>query len=203
VNIADKLAKRRRREEPVDLCLDPNLARDYAAAEAELEAINAEAATRRKQAHSLDGGDLSDLDERRAHVEARLERLAAEVAEMTVTLTAKALGSKRWDELLISHPQRRDESGSVVVADKYVGINVSTFFREAIPESITELTREQWAELLDGADPLGDADYNALANAVWTANTQPVNASPLARARKRAASKQSPTSVDATKPPNV
>ncbi len=184
-DIAAKLAKRRKRELTADLCLDPNLAADYAEAEAELAEIEAARTTRKKNPTSLAGEDAPDGEEgRRAELKATLDRLADEITEMTVTFTFRALGSKRWDELLVGHPARRDESGSMVVTDKGIGINTASFFRAAIPESCTDpaLSEKQWADILDEA---GDADYNRLANAIWMLNTEPTSG-PLGRAQARA-----------------
>lgn len=161
------LARRKRREETVPLCLDPNLLAEYTRLEADVEQL------RRSKPDSLSGHP--DMAEK----EARLDELAAEIAEVTADLTFRAVPHARWDELIIKHPARRDPDKNVVPRDRGSGVNTAEFFAEIIPESCVSpsITAERWRELLADLD---DSQYEQIATAVWNLN-QRADAVPLSR----------------------
>jgi len=96
----------------------------------------------------------------------QMRSLEADMAASTVTFKLRALPRRRWRELTLKHPPRKNPDGSTVQRDLVVGVNYEQFFDALLKESIIEpeldedtlelllnekLTDKQWEVLTDVA----------------------------------------------------
>jgi len=100
----------------------------------------------------------------------QIEALRAEMRGHTVDFRLRAMKRPDWRELMNAHPPRRAEDGSVDDRDKFVGVNVETFFAAMVRACVVEpeLDEEDWTLLLDEA--LTDRQFNELSDAAWMLN---------------------------------
>lgn len=144
----------------VKLCLDGQLADEYAAVEQQLAQAKSEA----KKADSMSAGTGVRA------LEAQLEKLRKQAEASTVTFKLRAVGRKRWTELMAEHPPREGNT-----KDTLVGANEDTLAEALIREGLVEplLSAEQLATLLD--EHLSEGQYNELANAAYFVNRRSVS----------------------------
>ena len=89
-----------------------------------------------------------------------------------------ALPRRRWEALKDEHPPRKDAEGNVLAADADQGVNVSTLFEAAIPESIVATDDDpRTAERLFSdreasafIEELSGSDWRELCSVVWVLN---------------------------------
>lgn len=103
-----------------------------------------------------------------------IRALEEKMSDSTVVVKLRALKRSRWAELEEKHPQREDNE-----VDKRFGVNVDTFFDEAIPECVIEVTDKksgkkvefdpatEWAPL---ADEMSDGQYAEFIGATLALN---------------------------------
>lgn len=115
---------------------------------------------------------VGDTELRKAAQDVRA--LEDQMQDSTVLVKLRALKRTRWAELEEKHPAREDND-----LDKRYGLNVDTFFDEAIPECIVEATWKtsgkkvdldpstDWAEL---ADDMSDGQYAQFITAALALN---------------------------------
>lgn len=108
-----------------------------------------------------EGKKLSDS---KSPLVAEMDALVEQMDESTYTLTMEALSPDRWSELVAAHPPREDNPG-----DQRTGINLSTFYPEAIHESLVdpELDSEEVAGLLG---MLSGGQFDEVTIVLWTLN---------------------------------
>lgn len=109
-----------------------------------------------------------------SEAEREADEFAAEAEARGVEITLRALGRRRWPELLEAHPPREGND-----ADKRSGANLKTLPDVLVPESIVEpqMSPGEKTDFLDGLS-FGQWDYLALE--AWNLNTQ-AGADPKAR----------------------
>lgn len=162
--IKDKIKAARLPERSLPVCLDGALVAEIEAAERELEQLR-----RRPVRDSLDGGgELREVAE-------RIEALRGQMQDSVVEFRMRAMGRVRWAAFLEEHPPRKDDAGTVLEADRALGVNAETFWVALVRESTIspELDDEDWTALLgdehtDGA--LTNKQYDQLTSVAWTLN---------------------------------
>lgn len=166
---ADRAADAKPAERSVPVCLRLDLMSQLQVLDRDL--LEADAAAR--ASNSLAGGS------RRRELAEQVESVRAEMAQHTVTVLVRALTPRRrWTELVAKHPPREGNR-----ADLGAGVNVDTFFDEALRACVAEPVMDDadWKAL----DEFGsDAQWNSLANAVWAVNTSDVDI-PFSRTASR------------------
>lgn len=120
-------------------------------AELDAEVDRLEALARRKDGSA---GDLA------AALDARNE-FAAEAEERGVAVTLRAVGRKKWRELIEANPPREGDD-----ADQKAGINLDTFPESLVPACIAGPTMGE-GEMDDFLDSLSPAQFDTLALAAW------------------------------------
>jgi hypothetical protein len=134
----------KRPEGSVDFCTDLALVDAWTAAAVHLEEVC---------------GDDTDQrlgDPAVGEAAAEVQRLEAEMKSATLRFRTRALGRRRWQELLEEHPPREDNK-----QDAAMSANVSTFFDAVAAESIFEVIDLSSGERLD-FDP--ESEWLPLAN---------------------------------------
>lgn len=161
-NLSERLRAARLPERTVAICLRGDLVAEFE----DLERRYAEA-TQRPATSLADGGEG-------AEIAGRMEAIRQEMQSEMLTLRLRALPRRRWSELIVEHPARRDESGKLNEEDEAFGYNAATFFEALIRESAVDpqLTDENWADL-DAV--LTDSGFNQLANAAVILNRRGVD----------------------------
>lgn len=150
-------------EKAVPICLHADLVAEVEAAEREL------ADAQRHPADSLAAGGKA------RQVAERIEALRQQMFDHTVDFRLRALARPAWRALMEGHAPRKDDKGQVDERDKYVGVNVSTFFDALVRASVVEpeLDVEDWRLLLD--ERLTDRQFDQLADAAWSLNRRDVD----------------------------
>lgn len=131
----------------------------------------------------LQGGDeqrLAELDAEVDRLEAAVKRqttgaseqLEAALAERNefakeaegrgVNVTLRAVGRKKWRELIAANPPREND-----VDDQKAGINLDTFPEDLVPACLSGPTMAE-GELDEFLDSLSPAQFDTLAWAAWT-----------------------------------
>jgi hypothetical protein len=132
-----------------------------------------------------------DDDQAMMHERARKQRIAEQLGDIerrmragTIRVRLRALPRRRvpgmpaeqvvWEELLASHPPRKDGHGKVDQRDAAAGVNVETFFDALVRASIVEpaLTDEQWQKL---DAKLSSAQFDQLSTSAWNLNRSGVD----------------------------
>lgn len=176
-------------EKSVPVCLQADLVAEHEAAERELEQA------RTRTGKRLDsGGEVRELSE-------RLAALEAEMAEHTIDFRLRAMPRPKWKAFVAAHPPRKAEDGTVDERDKYIGVNIETFFDVLVRVSVVEpqLDDEDWRILFGDSEEqkeklraegkedeieegkLTDRQFDALSDAAWVLNRHGVDV-PFSRA---------------------
>ncbi len=165
------LATARLPERTVPICMRGDLMADHEAAERELELAQ------KDPVDSLAGNGGTALVE-------RIESLQAQMRDFTAQMRMRALPKPQFRALIAAHPPRKGDDGTVVDADKFVGINADTFFDALIIASLVDpkLSEAEFAEL---AAVLTDRQYDQLSNTAWELNRAEVDV-PFSLAASRA-----------------
>jgi hypothetical protein len=121
-------------------------------AELDAEVDRLEVASRRS------GGSTEALE---AALAARNE-FAVEAEGRGVAVTLRAVGRKKWRELVEQNPPREGDE-----ADQKAGINLDTFPESLVPACITGPTMGE-GEMDDFLDSLSPAQFDTLALAAWS-----------------------------------
>lgn len=173
VNAKELIRSAKLPERSVPVCLQADLVAEHEAAERELEQA------RERPAKSLDSGSrIRELSE-------QLAALEEQMAEHTIGFRLRAMARPVWKAFVAEHPPRKvEETGDPDERDKYIGVNVETFFPELIRRSVVEpeLDGEDWALLLD--EKLTDRQFDDLSDAAWALNRRDVDV-PFSRAASR------------------
>ncbi len=178
-------------ERSVPTCLQADLVAEHESVERKLKEAKDHRARR------LDSGSDAQA------LSARLVELEAEMAEHTIEFRLRAMPRKQWKRLIAAHPPRKAEDGTVEERDKYIGVNVDSFFTALVRASVVEpqLDAEDWRVLLgddeqddgqqdeDAAETpedgvLTDRQFDQLADAAWELNRADVDV-PFSRAALR------------------
>lgn len=144
----------------VPLCVRGDLMAAYQAAEKAL----AEALTSAGESFAGAPYDVVPLAQ-------AVEDIRQEMADYTLNLVVQALPPRRWKELQDEHPPRRNDEGGVHDEDRRFGVDVTTFFPNAIALSVIEpddLTPELWDTLL--GEKLTNGQIEDLCTTVWLIN---------------------------------
>lgn len=152
----------RRPEKVTPICLRGDLQVEFEAAEKALvEAM--------RPADSLAGNGPV------AEIVARIEALQAEMSEHTLQVRMRGLPRPEWKDLIAAHPPRRAEDNTIDERDKYVGLNMDSFFPAMIRACTVspEMDDDDWELLLGPA--LTDAQFDALSDAAWGLNRSDVS----------------------------
>jgi len=154
-------------EATVSICLRGDLVADHEAAERELERAQ------RNTINSLEGSGAGDIADRIAALEEQMR-------EHTYEFRLRALPRAKWHELVGQHPPRRDEAGDVVEADRFILVNVETFWDAIIRACVVdpELSEDDWRQL---EASLTDHAFQQLCDAAWGINRRGVSI-PFSRA---------------------
>lgn len=158
----DMIKGAKRPEKVTPICLRGDLQADFEAAEKEL-------AEAMRPADSLAGnGPVADIV-------ARIEALQAEMVEHTLQVRMRALPRPEWKKLIAAHPPRRGEDNTIDERDKYVGLNMESFWPAMIRACTIapEMDDEDWDLLLGTA--LTDAQFDSLSDAAWGINRSDVD----------------------------
>lgn len=150
-------------ERTVPVCLQLDLQDEFEQAERELQT-----AVQRPR-DSLAAGAPAELSQ-------RVKALEEEMRAHTYDFRLRALPRPAWKALLADHPPRKAEDGSVDERDKYIGVNVDTFFVSLIRASVVEpaeLDDDDWSLLLD--EKLTDRQFDQLSDAAWSLNRRDVD----------------------------
>lgn len=150
-------------ERTVQVCLDAALVAEIEQAEREL------AQAERERGDSLAGGA------RPRAIAERIEALRQQMHDRMVVFRLRAMPRPQWAAFLDEHPPRKTDSGEVDERDKYIGVNVDTFFPALIRRSVVEpeLDDEDWDLLLN--ERLTSRQFDDLANAAWSLNRREVD----------------------------
>lgn len=167
MSFKDALKAAKLPERVVPVCLNLDLQRELELAEREL------ADALRKPSDSLEGSGAAGIAE-------RIHALEGRMREHTHDLRLRALPRPKWKALLAQHPPRKADDGSVLEADRFIGVNVETFFTAIVRACVIDpvLDDEDWA-LVD--EKLTDAQFDALFAAAWSLNRSDVDV-PFSRA---------------------
>jgi hypothetical protein len=137
-------------------------------------------------------------------ISGRMQALEEQMRDHTVVFLLRALPRPKWKALMAAHPPRKVEGGGQDERDKYIGVNVETFF-EAMTRACTvepqlspavwrvlfgdseaecqRLTAEGKADEIE-AGKLTDRQFDTLSNAAWVLNRADVDV-PFSRAASR------------------
>lgn len=162
-NFKEMLGQAQRPERSVEICLRGDLVAEFEQVERELKALQ------RQVTDSLDGGGAGDLIE-------RLEALRGEMKEHSYPFRFRALPRPEFRALVRAHGPRKDpETGEVMEADRYIGVNTETFFDELIRRGVVdpEMDDADWKLLLD--EKITDKQFDELADAAWAVNRNDVD----------------------------
>lgn len=148
-SIDDIIASAKPREASVTICVAGDLAGQYEALARDLAEANEQART-----SLADGGQAVAIAQ-------QMEQLREQMKAAEVTFTFRAVGRRRWSDLLAEHPPRENQP------ERY---NLATLPLAVVQASCVEpaMTADQ-AERL--ADALSDGAFNELFDAAWRANT--------------------------------
>lgn len=158
---AQKIAAAKRPRATEKLCLRGDLMTAYTEAAEALE-------------HAVAGGptSLAGWDEAEIHALAqKADDIRAEMEEYSIEVLFEALPRQKWNQLKDKHPPRSNDDGMVLDEDRPYGVDISTFFPEALAVCTVEpadLTPEMWADLLE--DKLSDGQIATACSAVWLIN---------------------------------
>jgi hypothetical protein len=97
----------------------------------------------------------------------RVDEAAAveeKMLDYTLGTRVRAMPHVDWEKLKLKHPPRED-----VKADRGKEVNMSTFFPEAVPPCLVDLTPDQY-ERLYGV--ISDGEWGKLTANVWAVNTR-------------------------------
>lgn len=172
-SIKDALKAAKLPERVVPVCLQLDLQDEFETAERELQE-----ALQRPRDSLAAGGVPTELSE-------RVKALEDQMRKASHDFRLRAHPRPKWKALLAEHQPRKDpESGDVDERDKYIGVNVETFFPALIRASIVEpeLDDEDWALLVD--EKLTDRQFDQLSDAAWALNRRDVDV-PFSRAASR------------------
>lgn len=100
----------------------------------------------------------------------RLDELAAQIAEDTMSFRFEALGRRKLRELLDKHPPREGKT-----RDQMLGFNEDTATAELVRRCLKDpdLLATELDELLD--DDLTDGQYEELSTIVWAINRRTID----------------------------
>lgn len=170
-NIKDMLKAAKLPEKQVPICLRGDLQAEFEDAERRL--TDAENNT----GDSLAGNGARAVAE-------QIEALRQQMQEHTVPFRLRALPRPAWKDLLAAHPPRKGDDGAVDERDKYVGVNLDTFFEALVRSAVVEpqMDDEDWAMLFGEA--LTDRQFDLLSDAAWGLNRREVDV-PFSRAALR------------------
>jgi hypothetical protein len=145
-----------------DICLDPDLIEEYRQLDAKRSMRLAETQD------SLAGSKAPEFDE-------PLGQLREAIEEATLTLTLRALPRPKFRELCDKFPPRRNEEGTIEIAEDMIGVNFNEFFPAILPLSIVEpeLTDDDLRVLVD--ERLDDRQWGDLTDVIWDLNRARVN----------------------------
>lgn len=148
-SIDDIIASAKPREASVTICVAGDLAGQYEALARDLAEANEQART-----SLADGGQAVAIAQ-------QMEQLREQMKAAEVTFTFRAIGHRRWSDLLAEHPPREGRS------ERY---NLATLPLAIVQASCVDpaMTTEQ-AERL--AEVLSDGAFSQLSEAAWDANT--------------------------------
>lgn len=118
------------------------------------------AAQRAKATSESEPRTLAEEDPYEAAARAA-DDFAAEAEERGVTVTLRAVGRKKWRELVEAHPPRDGDED-----DKKAGVNLDNFAEALVPACIAGPTFSE-GELTDFLDALTPAQFDLLALAAW------------------------------------
>lgn len=123
------------------------------------------------------GGNATAISE-------QLLQLEEQMREHTVGFKFRALPRPKWKALFAAHPPRKADDGGQDERDKYIGVNVDTFFEAMIRACCAEpeLPEDVWRLLFD--EKLTDRQFDSLSNAAWGINRHEVDI-PFSRAASR------------------
>lgn len=168
-------------ETVVPVCLQADLVAEFEAAERELEM------QQRVPRITLAGSG------REREISERIEALRQQMLDHTIDFRLRAMPREVWREFVAQHPPRKGDDGKPVESDKYIGLNVDTFFVSLVRQSVIEpeLDAEDWRGLLgddkqerarraaagEPAAPgvLTDRQFDDLQNAAWKLNRHEVD----------------------------
>lgn len=171
-NIKDLLRAAKLPERSVPVCLQADLVAEHEAAEREL------GKARDRPGKRLDSGDrVRELSE-------RIAALEEQMAEHTIEFRLRALPRPSWKSLLAQHSPRKADDGSVDERDRYIGVNVETFFDALVRVCVVEpeMDEDDWRLLLD--EKLTDRQFDELSDAAWGLNRRDVDV-PFSRAASK------------------
>lgn len=130
---------------------------DYQHRIAEAEAAVNAAKSGRGPALMAEPGEYGRL------VEAHNDLVAEAEAEGSVVVTLRALGRKKWDELIAQHPPRTDPDvpEHVRESDAQIGVNEDTFAEALVPASVASLSDDDLA-VSDLLDAISSAQFTLI-----------------------------------------
>lgn len=156
----DKEAIRRKRAITQDLYLPAD--EDQAAA--------FEGAKQRVQLANFTG-DQEQLEKAKADLEA----VKAAIEEEGLVLTFKAVGRKRFDELILEHPvgeETREEQKDLPEAERAI-FDPATFWPALLAETVlSDMTAEEWREEVFEGSEWNGAELKLLRDTAQAVNTQ-------------------------------
>ncbi len=169
-NFAALLAEAKLPETTIVLCLRGDLAADHEAADRELEEAE------KTNVDSLAGSGIGDLVD-------RIRALESEMREHSYEFRLRALPRTQWRELCSAHPPRRGDDNEIVDSDKFMGVNVETFYDAIVRACVVdpELDDASFKTLID---TLTDRQFDQLFEAAWGINRRDVDV-PFSRAASR------------------
>jgi hypothetical protein len=143
-------------ERVVHVCLRGDLTAEFE----ELDRQLTEA--QRNQPDSLDGSGVGDLLD-------RMNEIREEMRQHSYPFKLQGLPKPRFRALIAAHPPRRGEDGELVDADKFMGMDVSTFWDALIRACLIDpvLDDEKWRRT---EAALTDKQYEQLSDAAWGLN---------------------------------
>lgn len=148
-NFKAMMAEARLPERSVPLCLRGDLAADFQALEAELDAARIAAGD------SLDSGAGEIID--------RMEAVQALMRENTYPVRLRAMPGPEFRALIAQHPARRNEAGEIDKAEQGFDFNVDTFFEPLLRACLVDpdlTSKDDWRAFVDG---ITDYQFNQLA----------------------------------------
>jgi hypothetical protein len=165
--------------QPVRLCLNGKLRREYEAVKARI----ADRAAERDSARTVAAAAADPADTRLASPgpqtpppaderdpeQDRLDELVEQMRAQLVTFIVQAMPSKTYNRLIEAHPPRKEPATGRTDPRDYQGFNASTFYPELVRRSIIAptMTDERWAKL----EPLlTDAQFERLATVAADVN---------------------------------
>lgn len=158
-------------EQPVRLCLDGKLRRQYEEVKDRIAGRAAERDGQRAAAAAGNEGDTrmvhkgpdappaDERDPEQDHLDELVEKMRARM----VTFIVRAMSSTEYNKLLLQHPPRKDTATGRIDQRDYQGFNVSTLPPVLVRKSIVKptMTDERWTKV-DAV--LTDAQFDKLFN---------------------------------------